>query len=82
VQGKEDVFFQKGLAQLTSRLMIFQSARLRGSVCNCLIAYLPQVTGNLQLAGPSKGRIPIIKKSRILRIGQVMTDKRYFIVFL
>ena len=61
--------------------MIRQRAKCRGSVCSCLIANFPQVTGNLQFAGPSRGRMVIIKKSINFWIGQDRKKARLFVIF-
>jgi len=78
--GELLIYFQNGLAQLSSRLMIEISARCSGSVSSCLIANLPQVTGKRQFAGPKRGRMVISKNKRSFFIGQVRRSKNFLII--
>jgi len=73
--------FQNGFAQLSRRLQIAHRALCRGFVSSCLTAKFPHVIVNLQLAGPRRGRMPMIKKRRSFLMGQERRDKKYFMIF-
>ena len=53
--------------------MIAHMAGMKGRSSNCIWANLVQVTGNLQLAGPKRGRMPVM--SMIMALATIFEKK-------